>query len=629
MLQDAWPFPEASAHESRANMKAPSTARKDTLGQVAAVLFVFTVLFAAPALAESPVGVCGRTPQVRDALLAGVQANNATVADCSQVTTAHLQALNGTMDLSNRGITSLKSGDLTDLTNLVTVFLSGNALTGLPDGIFASMTNLQELYLYDNDLATLPAGVFDGLTALTTLSLSQNSLTTLPAGVFEGLNVLTTLYLASNPGVPFASAAVALPDDGTVPAAGGTATLDGSGSGGAWGANVTHSWALTAPASGVTVTFDDARSATPTVTVPALTAGTELTFTLTVTGRGGSFIATATATVTATDPTNATLSGLELSGVTFDQTFTPTTETYTATVENIVMQTTVTATPADSDAMVAFQDAAGAALVDADDATTGLQVALSVGDTVIKAVVTTEDGSTTQTYTVTVMRAANTPATGAPTITGTAQVGETLSADADGTSNEMSIGTDSSTYVPVAADVGKTIKVKVSFIADANNDEGPLTSAETAVVVAAASTDATLSALTLSDVTLAPVFASDQDTYTAMVANAVMQTTVTATPADSGATVAFQDGSGTALTDTDTNTVGLQVALDLGDDTVIKAVVTAEDGSTTQTYTVTVTRGGGRDSRDHPGRTSMVWKCHGGNMGECSGQWQCIGIRLQ
>ena len=590
VLQDAWPFPEASAHESRANMKAPSTARKDTLGQVAAVLFVFTVLFAAPALAESPVGVCGRTPQVRDALLAGVQANNATVADCSQVTTAHLQALNGTMDLSNRGITSLKSGDLTDLTNLVTVFLSGNALTGLPDGIFASMTNLQELYLYDNDLATLPAGVFDGLTALTTLSLSQNSLTTLPAGVFEGLNVLTTLYLASNPGVPFASAAVALPDDGTVPAAGGTATLDGSGSGGAWGANVTHSWALTAPASGVTVTFDDARSATPTVTVPALTAGTELTFTLTVTGRGGSFIATATATVTATDPTNATLSGLELSGVTFDQTFTPTTETYTATVENIVMQTTVTATPADSDAMVAFQDAAGAALVDADDATTGLQVALSVGDTVIKAVVTAEDGSTTQTYTVTVMRAANTPATGAPTITGTAQVGETLSADADGTSNEMSIGTDSSTYVPVAADVGKTIKVKVSFIADANNDEGPLTSAETAVVVAAASTDATLSALTLSDVTLAPVFASDQDTYTAMVANAVMQTTVTATPADSGATVAFQDGSGTALTDTDTNTVGLQVALDLGDDTVIKAVVTAEDGSTTQTYTVTVTR---------------------------------------
>ena len=49
---------------------------------------------------------------------------------------------------------------------------------------------------------------------------------------------------------------------------------------------MTYSWALTNPSSGVTVTFDDAASATPAVTIPALAAGTELTFTLTVTGRG-------------------------------------------------------------------------------------------------------------------------------------------------------------------------------------------------------------------------------------------------------------------------------------------------------------------------------------------------------
>ena len=64
-------------------------------------------------------------------------------------------------------------------------------------------------------------------------------------------------------------------------------TLDGSGSdGGPWGTNVTYSWALTSPTSGVTVTFDDAASATPVVTIPALADGAELTFTLTVTGRG-------------------------------------------------------------------------------------------------------------------------------------------------------------------------------------------------------------------------------------------------------------------------------------------------------------------------------------------------------
>ena len=50
---------------------------------------------------------------------------------------------------------------------------------------------------------------------------------------------------------------------------------------------MTYGWALTDPASGVTVTFDDAASAMPVVTIPALATGTELTFTLTVTGRGG------------------------------------------------------------------------------------------------------------------------------------------------------------------------------------------------------------------------------------------------------------------------------------------------------------------------------------------------------
>ena len=52
----------------------------------------------------------------------------------------------------------------------------------------------------------------------------------------------------------------------------------------------------------MTVTFDDDTSVTPVVTIPALPADTELTFTLTVTGRGGTdgiAPATDTATVTA------------------------------------------------------------------------------------------------------------------------------------------------------------------------------------------------------------------------------------------------------------------------------------------------------------------------------------------
>ena len=271
--------------------------------------------------------VCDRTPQVRDEIVAAVP----SVSDCNDVTEAHLAAITGTLSLIGESITALAAGDFAGLTALENLNLRVNPLTTLPAGVFDGLTALELLLLADNDLTTLPAGVFDGLTALTELDLQSNDLTTLPAGVFDGLtalellllqgNALTTLpagvfedltsltglALSDNPGAPFAPKAVALPDDGTVPVAGGTVTLDGSGSGGPWGTNVTYGWALTSPASGVTVTFDDDTSATPVVTIPALTEGTELTFTLTVTavpsGATGTTPAPDTAPVTATAST--------------------------------------------------------------------------------------------------------------------------------------------------------------------------------------------------------------------------------------------------------------------------------------------------------------------------------------
>ena len=103
----------------------------------------------------------------------------------------------------------------------------------------------------------------------------------------------------------------------------------------------------------------------------------------------------------------------------------------------------------------------------------------------------------------------NTAATGAPTITGTAQVGETLTAsttgiadangltsptytyqwirvDADGTSNPADITDETdATYTLVDADLGKTLKVRVTFDDDLGHTE-TLTSAATATVGAAA-----------------------------------------------------------------------------------------------------------------------------------------------
>ena len=103
--------------------------------------------------------------------------------------------------------------------------------------------------------------------------------------------------------------------------------------------------------------------------------------------------------------------------------------------------------------------------------------------------------------------AGNTAATGAPTITGTAEVGETLTAvttgiaDADGLTTpnyeyqwirvngtEADIaGENSTTYTLVDADLGTTLKVRVSFTDDAGHTE-TLTSAATATVGAAGNT---------------------------------------------------------------------------------------------------------------------------------------------
>ena len=107
--------------------------------------------------------------------------------------------------------------------------------------------------------------------------------------------------------------------------------------------------------------------------------------------------------------------------------------------------------------------------------------------------------------------AQNSPASGQPTITGTAQVGETLSVDTsgitdanglsgatfshrwvanDGTSDTDIAGATDSIYTLVAADEGMTIKVRVSFTDDAGFEES-LTSDATAVVLARPNSSAT------------------------------------------------------------------------------------------------------------------------------------------
>ena len=97
----------------------------------------------------------------------------------------------------------------------------------------------------------------------------------------------------------------------------------------------------------------------------------------------------------------------------------------------------------------------------------------------------------------------NTPATGLPKILGTALVGQTLTVDTSGISDADGLGNPAytyqwlandadisgatdSTYTPVSDDEGKTIRVRVSFTDDADNQE-TLNSEPTAAVAATSS----------------------------------------------------------------------------------------------------------------------------------------------
>ena len=95
-------------------------------------------------------GVCERTPQVRDALVA-----KADVDNCLLVTATVLADLVGTLQLSGRGIAALKAGDFKDLDEVTGLDLSGNALSALPAGVFddeeaSALPKLTALHLNSN-----------------------------------------------------------------------------------------------------------------------------------------------------------------------------------------------------------------------------------------------------------------------------------------------------------------------------------------------------------------------------------------------------------------------------------------------------------------------------------------------
>ncbi len=148
-------------------------------------------------------GICDRTPQVQDAIVAKIPGVN----NCLFVTGEHLASITGRLDLSvtpvhddSKVIFSLKAGDFSGLSGVTWLDLSGNKLSSLPDGIFSDMTSLGELNLEWGFWTAIPTNAFTGLPSLTRLDLGYGSgpNTTIPANAFSGLPSLTTLNLNSH-----------------------------------------------------------------------------------------------------------------------------------------------------------------------------------------------------------------------------------------------------------------------------------------------------------------------------------------------------------------------------------------------------------------------------------------------
>ena len=145
---------------------------------------------AAQPMPEVP--VCGRTPQVRDALV------RATGKPCDKITAPNLAAVDPELDFYGKGLTSLKAGDFAGLSSLKILGLWNNNLGTLPVGVFKGLSDLRTLRLQGNNLHTLAVGVFEGMPNLVQLVLSHNRLTSLPAGVFKDLRNLVFLVMCCN-----------------------------------------------------------------------------------------------------------------------------------------------------------------------------------------------------------------------------------------------------------------------------------------------------------------------------------------------------------------------------------------------------------------------------------------------
>ena len=306
-------------------------------------------------------------------------------------------------------------------------------------------------------------------------------------------------------------------------------------------------------------------------------------------------VTTKTYTIVATEAksTNANLLSLKPNSGAISPAFTPTTTIYTETVGYAVSSISVTPTTVVSSATVTVNGAVVAS------GTASQAIALNVGSNTITTVVTAQSGST-QTYVLTVTRSA--ALKNAQLSALTLGIGTLSPAFASTTTSYTATvihGITTDFVTPTTSDVNATVTVNgkavtsgsasgaIALNVGANTitlvvtaQDGSTKKAYTITVTEAPSTNALLSNIAVSNGSLSPSFSSLTSAYIDNISYAP-SITVIPTAADATATITV---NGTAVT---SGSASGPIALTAGSNT-ITVISTAQDGATTETYTITV-----------------------------------------
>jgi len=343
---------------------------------------------------------------------------------------------------------------------------------------------------------------------------------------------------------------------------------------------------------GVTVASGAASGALP------LNVG-QNTITTVVTAQNGVTTKTYTLTVTRAASTNAKLLSLTTSSGVLSPAFNNAVFSYTKSVGNAVTGIAITPASVDPSATITVNGTA------VTSGTASGTIALNVGDNVISTVVTAQDGATKLTYTITVNRGPSPDATLSSLTISTGALKPVFASGTTAYNVAVGNGVTSATVTPTTTDHGATVKVNGVTVAS-GSASGAITLAVGANVITtvitaqngvttknykitvtrAPSTNAKLLSLTTSSGVLNPAFNNTITSYTRAVPNSVTSITFTPTVVDKTATI-MVNGVATA-----SGTASAPQTLVVGSN-VENIKVTAQDGVTAITYTVTVTRAAG------------------------------------